>query len=60
MGIWTLVFGGMMPLGTLQAGFVADIFGTSATIAIGALICALAAIVTLEVVRRREARLAAN
>ena len=60
MGIWTLVFGGMMPLGSLQAGFVADIFGTSATIAIGALICALAAIVTLEVVRRREARLAAT
>jgi MFS family permease len=56
MGIWTLVFGGMMPLGSLQAGFVADFFGTPATIAIGALICALAAFVTLEVVRRREAR----
>jgi predicted MFS family arabinose efflux permease len=60
MGIWTLVFGGMMPLGSLQAGFVADLLGTPATIAIGALVCALAAIVTLEVVRRREARLAAT
>jgi predicted MFS family arabinose efflux permease len=60
MGIWTLVFGGMMPLGSLQAGFVADLLGTPATIALGALVCALAAIVTLEVVRRREARLAAT
>ena len=59
MGIWTLVFGGMMPLGSLQAGFVADFLGTPGTIAIGALICALAAFVTLEVVRRREARRAA-
>jgi MFS family permease len=59
MGIWTLVFGGMMPLGSLQAGLMADVVGTSATIAIGALICALAALVTLNVVRKREARRAA-
>jgi predicted MFS family arabinose efflux permease len=56
MGIWTLVFGGMIPLGSLQAGLMADALGTSATIAIGALICALAALVTLNVVRKREAR----
>ena len=56
MGIWTLVFGGMMPLGSLQAGFIADLLGTPATIAIGALVCALAAFITLEVIRRREAR----
>ena len=56
MGIWTLVFGGMIPLGSLQAGLMADLLGTSATIAIGALVCALAAFITLEVVRRREAR----
>ena len=55
MGIWTLIFGGMIPLGSLQAGLMADVLGTSATIAIGALICALAALVTLQVVRRREA-----
>ena len=59
MGIWTLVFGGMMPLGSLQAGLMADVIGTPATIAIGALICALAAVVTLEVVRKREARASA-
>jgi predicted MFS family arabinose efflux permease len=55
MGIWTLIFGGMIPLGSLQAGLMADLLGTSATIAIGALICALAALITLQVVRRREA-----
>ncbi len=60
MGIWTLVFGGMMPLGSLQAGFIGDLLGTPATIAIGALICALGAVVTLGVVRRREARQATS
>ncbi len=59
MGIWTLVFGGMIPLGSLQAGLVADALGTPATIAVGALICALAALITLNVVRKREARRAA-
>jgi MFS family permease len=60
MGIWTLIFGGMVPLGSLQAGLMADALGTSTTIAIGAAICALAATVTLAVVRRREARLSAT
>ena len=60
MGIWTLIFGGMMPLGSLQAGLMADFLGTPATIAIGALICALAAVVTFEVVRKREARTLSN
>jgi MFS family permease len=59
MGIWTLIFGGMIPLGSLQAGLMADFLGTPATMAIGALICALAAVVTLNVIRRREAQLAA-
>ena len=59
MGIWTLIFGGMIPLGSLEAGLVADLLGTPVTIAIGALICALAALVTLRVIRKREAQLAA-
>jgi MFS family permease len=59
MGIWALIFGGMIPLGSLQAGLMADFLGAPATIAIGALICALAAVVTLNVIRRREAQLAA-
>jgi MFS family permease len=59
MGIWALIFGGMIPLGSLEAGLLADFIGTPATMAIGALICALAAFVTLHVIRRREAQLAA-
>jgi MFS family permease len=58
MGIWTLIFGGMIPLGSLQAGLMADYLGTPATMAIGALICALAALVTLNTIRKRDARLA--
>jgi predicted MFS family arabinose efflux permease len=59
MGIWALIFGGMIPLGSLEAGLLADSIGTPATMAIGALICALAAFVTLHVIRKREAQLAA-
>src|SRR3954467_1882642 len=59
MGIWALIFGGMIPLGSLEAGLMADMLGTPATMAIGALICALAAFVTLSVIRRREAQLGA-
>jgi MFS family permease len=58
MGIWTLIFGGMIPLGSLEAGLLADFIGTPATMAIGALICALAALVTLHIIRKREAQLA--
>jgi len=53
MGVWALVFGGMMPLGSLEAGVVAHAFGVPATIRVGALVCALAAFVTLVIVKRR-------
>jgi MFS family permease len=59
MGIWALIFGGMIPFGSLEAGGLAHFVGTSATLAIGALICAVAAGVTLVIVRRRDAQLAA-
>ncbi|MDQ3200468.1 MAG: MFS transporter [Verrucomicrobiota bacterium] len=59
MGIWALIFGGMIPFGSLEAGALAHYVGTSATLAIGAIICALAAFVTLLIVRRRDAQLAA-
>ena len=59
MGIWALIFGGMIPFGSLEAGALAHYVGTSATLAIGACICALAAFVTLMIVRRRDAQLAA-
>jgi fucose permease len=60
MGIWALIFGGMIPLGSLEAGLMADFLGTPFTIAIGAFICAVAALVTLNVIRKREAQLAAT
>lgn len=55
MGVWGVVFGGMIPLGSLQAGTLAHWLGAQFTLAIGATICALAALWTLLVIRRREA-----
>ncbi len=54
MGVWALIFGGMMPFGSLEAGVLARVVGVPATMAIGAVICALAAAVTLVIVRRRD------
>src|SRR5437879_3578584 len=56
MGVWSLVFGAMIPLGSLEAGTVAHFLGTSFALAFGAIICAVSALVTLFVIRRREAR----
>ena len=60
MGIWALIFGGMIPFGSLEAGALAHYVGTAATLSVGAIICALAAGVTFVVVRRRDAQLAAE
>ncbi|HTG44319.1 MAG TPA: MFS transporter, partial [Verrucomicrobiae bacterium] len=46
MGIWALVFGGMMPLGSFQAGALSHYFGVLGTIQIGATICILAGVIT--------------
>ena len=54
MGIWALVFGGLTPLGSLEAGVLARIVGVPLTMIIGAAICAIAAAVTLAVIHRRE------
>lgn len=54
MGIWALVFGGMMPVGGLEAGSLSHWLGVRWTVAIGAVVCALAAGVTLWIVRRRQ------
>ena len=58
MGVWSLVFGAMIPLGSLEAGAVAHWLGTPFALGVGAIICAAAALVTLSVIRRREAQLA--
>jgi MFS family permease len=52
MGIWALVFGGMMPLGGIESGFLSHAVGVPWTITVGALICAGAGLVTWWAVRR--------
>lgn len=54
MGIWALVFGGMMPVGGLEAGSLSHYYGVPWTIATGAIVCAAAALVTWLVVRSRK------
>ena len=56
MGVWSLVFGAMIPLGSLEAGAVAHFVGTPLALAFGAIICAVAALVTLFAILRREAQ----
>ncbi|HEX4653510.1 MAG TPA: MFS transporter [Candidatus Udaeobacter sp.] len=56
MGIWSLVFGAMIPLGSLEAGAVAHWVGTPVALAFGAIICAVSALVTLFVIQRRDAQ----
>jgi len=53
MGIWALVFGGMMPIGGLEAGSVSDYLGVRWAIGIAAVVCAAAALVTWIIVRMR-------
>jgi MFS family permease len=54
MGVWSLVFGAVIPLGSLEVGWLAHWAGIPATIATGAVICAITAGVTLFVVQRRN------
>src|ERR1700746_2439883 len=58
MGVWSLVFGAMIPLGSLEAGAVAHFAGTPFALAFGAIICAGSALVTLIIVRRRDTQVA--
>jgi MFS family permease len=55
MGVWSLVFGAMIPLGSLEAGAVAHWLGTPFALGLGAIICAASALVTLFAIRRRGA-----
>src|SRR5213075_998253 len=47
MGVWSLIFGAMIPLGSLEAGAVAHWFSTPFALGFGAINCAAAAFVTL-------------
>src|SRR5437016_2994990 len=55
MGVWSLVFGAMIPLGSLEAGAVAHFWGTPFALGFGAIICLVAAIITRILIARREA-----
>ena len=54
MGIWALVFGGMTPLGGLEAGTVSHLLGIRWAITSGALVCAVSALIVWRLVIRRE------
>ena len=45
MGIWALVFGGMMPIGGMESGLVSQAIGVPLTITIGAALCAVAGLI---------------
>ena len=55
MGVWSLVFGAMIPIGSLEAGAMAHWFGTQYSLAFGAIVCAIAALVALIAIKRRLA-----
>jgi MFS family permease len=55
MGIWALIFGGMTPIGGLVAGTLANYFGVPVAMAVGAVVCAAAAVVVWKIIRRRDA-----
>jgi MFS family permease len=55
MGVWSLVFGAMIPLGSLEAGVLAHWLGTPFALGFGAVVCAVSGLVTLLAIRRREA-----
>jgi sugar phosphate permease len=56
MGIWALVFGGMLPVGGLEAGTLSNWFGVPWTVAIGAVVCGAAALITWLLVRRNPVK----
>jgi MFS family permease len=58
MGVWSLIFGAMIPLGSLEAGAVAHWFGTPFALGLGAIVCAISGLIALIAIRRREAALA--
>src|SRR5439155_694495 len=58
MGVWSLIFGAMIPLGSLEAGAVAHWFSTPFALALGGIVCAISGLVALLVTQRRQAQLA--
>jgi MFS family permease len=59
MGVWSLFFSAMIPLGSMEVGAVAHWLSTPIALGFGAIACAACGVVTRIVIARRE-RLAAN
>ncbi len=53
MGIWALVFGGMTPIGGLEAGALSHYLGVRWAVTFGAVVCALAALLVWLKVRNQ-------
>ncbi len=60
MGVWALIFGGMVPVGSLEAGALAHWVGTPVTIGFGAIVSAVAAFVTWLSIRNQPSASAAT
>ncbi|MEW6457119.1 MAG: MFS transporter [Acidobacteriota bacterium] len=43
MSLYTLTFFGMMPIGSIQAGIIAELIGAPLTVCLGAILCAIVA-----------------
>jgi len=54
MGIWALVFGGMTPIGGVEAGMLSHVVGIRWAVTLGATVCAGAALVVWLLVRGRK------
>lgn len=52
MGIWALIFGGMTPLGGLEAGTVSHYLGIRWALASGAVVCGMSAVLVWLMVRK--------
>ena len=57
MGVWSVVFGAMIPIGSLQVGAMAHWFGAPAAVAIGAAMCIIAAVVARVLIALRETKI---
>ncbi len=54
MGIYVMCFGGLMPIGSLQTGMVAQHFGAPAALLLNAAVCMLATLAAARVVSQKE------
>jgi sugar phosphate permease len=57
MGVWALVFGGMTPIGGLEAGAVSHYAGVRCAVAVGGCVCGVAALAVWWIARHRPERL---